>query len=667
MPAEGKLLWMPNAEWIKNSNLALFMEWLRREHGLEFNNYQDLYSWSVEKLEEFWKLFWVYFDIKASAPYEKVLASKEMPGADWFPGARLNYAEHVLRQEAPNEDAVYFASESKKLSSVSWANVANDVRVLATQLRALGVEPGDRVAGYLTNIPEAVVAMLACTSIGATWSACSPDFGVRSVLDRFVQIEPKVLICIDGYQYNGKAHSRREEVGKIIDNLPSLKQVIFLPSLETDNLSLPVEHAILWQDILKLAPVSSDDFYFEQVAFQHPLWILFSSGTTGAPKAIVHSHGGITLEQMKLSSFHMNLKTGDKLFFYTTTGWMMWNFLVSSMLLGVRPVLYDGNPAYPAADKLWQIVEESGANFFGASPTFVQMQEQANVIPKQQFDLSKLTSIMVAGSPVTADCMTWFYENVKDELWVGPGSGGTDVCTGYVGGCPILPVYAGEIQAPHLAVDARAYDEDGNSVLNQVGELVITQPMPSMPLYFWNDENNIRYQETYFNEYPGVWRQGDYFRMNERQGCFVLGRSDATLNRFGIRIGTAEIYRSIETLAELDDSLIVNLDMEGGKFFMPLFVKLAEGLVLNTEIENIICSKLRTDYSPRHVPEKIYQVDEIPYTLTGKKMEVPVRKILMGMDIDKAANRDAMLNPQSLAYFENFAKRLETEISQEEK
>jgi acetoacetyl-CoA synthetase len=656
MVHEGELLWQPGAEWVADTNLSAFREWLLRQRGLAFADYHGLWRWSVEHLEDFWGAVWEYFDIEASSPYTQVLGSREMPGAEWFPGAKLNYAQHVLRQETADTAALFHASENTPFAPLAWSQLANDVRVLASRFRQFGIQPGERIAGYMPNIPEAVIAVLASASIGAVWSGCSPDFGTRSVLDRFAQIGPRVLICVDGYSYGGKPFDRRAEVRQIVAQLPTVEHVIFLPYLDRQNETPPVPAAVLWREILNSPPVSADQFEFAQVPFDHPLWILYSSGTTGLPKAIVHGHGGIMIEQMKLSTFHMNLKRDDRLFFFTTTGWMMWNFLVSSMLIGVRPVLYDGNPTYPRKDTLWQLVETSGAKFFGASPTFVQMQERFGVIPREKFDLSSLDSVMVAGSPVSAECMAWFYDNVKRDLWVCPGSGGTDICSGFVGGAPGLPVYAGEIQAPHLGVDVQAFDDQQNAVVNQVGEMVIAQPMPSMPLYFWNDAGNARYRETYFADFPGVWRQGDYFRINERDGCFVLGRSDATLNRYGVRIGTAEIYRSVEALDEVDDAMIVNLDLPGGRFFMPLFVKLADGLQLNEEIEARICSRLRSDYSPRHVPDGIYQVKEIPYTLTGKKMEIPVRKILLGSPPDQAANRSAMANPESLDFFVQFAR-----------
>ncbi len=656
MVEEGQLLWKPSEEWLRQANVTAFTEWLGRTRDLQFADYAALHRWSVEHLEDFWAAIWDYFEVQSSSQYDCVLANRNMPGAQWFPGAHLNYAEHIFRRFNKNEAALVFASEDHELSELGWQELAAKVNVLARWLRDAGLMPGDRVAAYLTNSPQAVIAMLATVSAGGVWTACSPDLGIPSVLDRFSQLQPRFLFCVDGYRYGGKSWSRRGEIRELVAGLPSLEATILVPNLDGESAEIAVDGAISWDALFDAAPDPQGDIEFTQVPFAHPLWILFSSGTTGLPKAIVHSHGGILLEQLKLSSLHMNLKAGDREFFYTTLGWMMWNFLVGSMLLGVVPVLYDGNPNYPDGETLWRLVEESNATLFGASPTFVQMQQQAGIVPRDSYNLSGLQSVMLAGSPVSAECMAWFYENVKDDLWLLPGSGGTDVCSGFVGGVPGPPVYAGEIQGIHLGVDAHAFDEDGVSLKNEVGEMVITQPMPSMPVGFWNDKNDQRYKATYFDTYPGVWRQGDFFMVNDRGGCFVLGRSDATLNRFGIRIGTAEIYRCMETIDEVDDALIVNLDLPGGTFFMPLFVKLASGTALDTTIEEKIRNTLRDSYSPRHVPEKIYQVEDIPYTLTGKKMEVPVRKILLGIPANKAANRNVMSNPASLDYFVEFVK-----------
>jgi acetoacetyl-CoA synthetase len=654
MVTVGETLWQPDADWVAASNLQQFRNWLKHHRNLEFADYAALRRWSVTQLDDFWQAIWDYYQVNASTPPTAVLGKRTMPGADWFPGARLNYAQHIMRNEKAGVAALLYASEQAPLKELSWTELAANVRKLATQLRAMGIKPGDRVAAYMTNIPEAVTAVLATSSIGAIWSSCSPDFGTHSVLDRLSQIEPKVLFCVDGYYYKGKPFNRKQEVENIIKALPSIEKVIYLPYLDKTDTALPHKNAVLWDTLMQAPEVSAADFVFEQVPFQHPLWILFSSGTTGLPKAIVHGHGGIILEQSKLCSLHYDLKPDDRMFFFTTTGWMMWNFIVSSMLVEARPILYDGNPTWPQPDALWEMTDKAQARLFGASPTLQQMQENAGIVPKNKFAFEKLGSIMLAGSPVSAECMEWFYKNVKRDLYVAPGSGGTDICSGFCGPMPGMPVKAGVIQMPHLGVDLQAFDENGKSIRNTVGEFVVCQPMPSMPLYFWNDEGNARYIETYFSEYPGIWRQGDYFKINDDDACFVLGRSDATLNRFGIRIGTAEIYRSVAGIPEIQDSLIVNLDLSGERFYMPLFVKLHEGQTLTDELKKKINHKLRSDYSPRHIPDEIFQIDEIPYTLTGKKMEIPVRKILMGIDTAKAANKDAMSNPQALDYFIKF-------------
>jgi acetoacetyl-CoA synthetase len=654
MVKEGALLWEPPAEWVAEANITAFTKWLEETRGLKFDEYRALQRWSVDRLEDFWAAIWQYFDVRSSTPYECVLEKREMPGANWFPGAYLNFAEHIFRNYSDDVPALIFAGEERELTELSWQELRTKVGILARHLKDSGIEPGDRVAAYLTNSPEAAIAMLATVSIGAIWTGCSPDLGTPSVLDRFAQLEPKLLFCVDGYRYGGKPFLRRKQVQEMVANLPTLEQVVLVPHLETDNREPPVDGALIWDDVLEAEP--EREIEFAQVPFNHPLWILFSSGTTGIPKAIVHGHGGILLEQLKHVPLMMNMKPGERLFFYTTLGWMMWNFLMNAMLTGVVPILYDGNPNYPDGENLWRLAAASKAALFGTSPTFVMMQEQAGIVPREKFDLPDLHSVMLAGSPVSAECTAWFYENVKDDLWLLPGSGGTDICSGFVGGVPGLPVYAGEIQGIHLGVDAHAFDEEGNDLVNEVGELVIAKPMPSMPIYFWNDKNNVRYKETYFDTYPGIWRHGDFFMVNERGGCFVLGRSDATLNRFGVRIGTAEIYRCMERIDEVDDALIVNLDLPGGKFFMPLFIKLANGVTLDAAIEDKIRKSLRENYSPRHVPEKIYQVDDIPYTLTGKKMEVPVRRILMGTPLERAANPNVMSNPASLDYFVKFAE-----------
>jgi acetoacetyl-CoA synthetase len=652
---ESELLWTPSPSRIARAQLTHYLDWLE-ERGRRFDSYTALWQWSIDDLEGFWGSLWEYFDIRASKPYERVLGSRSMPGAQWFPGARLNYAEHALRHERADAEAMLFLSERSPLSALSWTDLGSRVRKLATHLRRLGLVPGDRVVAYLPNSPEAVIAMLATVSVGAIWASCGPDFGPRGAVDRFLQLSPKFAFVVDGYYYGGKPFDRRPELRTILSSLPSLQRVIYLRVLEPDNDTLLTDNSIFWEDALSGPEVPREGFEFEQVPFAHPLWILFSSGTTGLPKPIIHSHGGMTLEQCKGLRLQMDVHPGERMFFFTTTGWMMWNFLVSALLVDVVPVLYDGNPAYPEADVLWKMVESTGASYFGASPTYVSILEKAGIVPKERFDLSRLQSVMLAGSPVTAECNAWFYRCVKPDIWAGSGSGGTDLCTGIVGGVVTLPLYAGEIQARQLGVAAFAFNEQGQAVVDEVGELVITRPMPSMPVGFWNDADGSRYHESYFDQYPGIWRHGDFFRVNARGGCFVLGRSDATLNRHGVRIGTAEVYRALTEVSEIDDALIVNLDLPGGGFFMPLFVKLKDGVRLDEALQEKVRARMRKAYSARHVPDKIYQVGAIPYTLTGKKMEVPVRRILTGVPVEKAANRAAMANVESLDFFIGYAR-----------
>ena len=649
---EGDLLWTPGPDRIGRANVTAFIRWLASERGLTFDSYPALWRWSVTDLDGFWQAVWDYCGIEASAPPTAVLGRRTMPGAEWFPGARLNYAQHVLRREQPGADALYYQSETTPLAGLAWPDLANSVRVLATRLRAMGVRPGDRVASCMPNTPPTVIAMLATTSIGAVWTSCSPDFGGRGVSDRFGPLSPKVLFCVDSYRYGGRDYDRSTEMAQIIAGLPGLEQVIHVPG--PAGLAIPSAQA--WDDLMDHPPVPASEFAFEQVPFGHPLWVLFSSGTTGLPKAITHSHGGILIEQLKLQTLNMDLRPGDRLFFYTTSGWMMWNFLVSSLLLGVTPLLYDGHPAHPDPGVLWEMAQNAAVTMFGASPAYVSMLSKAGVVPAETYDLSALATVMLAGSPVSPECGAWFYRNVKPDLWLHSGSGGTDVCSGFTGGAPVMPVYAGEHQARNLGVAAYAFNDRGEPVTGQVGEMVITQPMPSMPVRLWNDDDGELYRQTYFADFPGVWRQGDFFKVNERGGCFVLGRSDATLNRYGIRIGTAEIYAALESVGEVADALIVNLDLPGGGFFMPLFVTLADGAVLDDALRGKIAGRLRSEYTARHVPDTIIVVPAIPATLTGKKMEVPVRKILLGTRPDDAANRNAMANPQALDAFAEYAR-----------
>ena len=650
----GDLLWVPTPERVATANVTVFLTWLRQARGLEFDGYPELWQWSVTETAAFWQAVWDYSDIIASAPPTAALAAAEMPGAQWFPEARLNYAENVLRREAPGQVALYHHSESVPVTPVYWDELGPAVRALATRLRALGIQPGDRVASLLPNIPAAVIAMLATTAIGAIWTSVSPDFGARGAGDRFRQLQPRVLICTGGYAYNGRDYDRSAELRQVIGELGCLEQVIYLPFGDGPA---PVAGTLSWADALSGPAVTREEFTFHHGPFDMPLWILFSSGTTGLPKAITHSHGGILLEQHKLQRLNMNLSDGDVLFFYTTTGWMMWNFLVSSLLLGVKPLLYDGNPGYPEPDALWRMAAQARVTLFGGSPAYADMLARRGVVPREKYDLSALQTVMLAGSPVTTEVYAWFYRNVKRDLWLHVGSGGTDICSGFTGGSPTLPTYAGEHQHRNLGVAAHAFDAGGQPVVDEVGEMVITRPLPSMPVRLWGDDAAMtRYKATYFDQWPGVWRQGDYFLVTPRGGAFVLGRSDATLNRAGVRIGTAEIYQVLAGLPAVEDALVVNLDLPGGQFFMPLFVQLADGCVLDGDLVAAIEDRLRREYTPRHVPDKIIAVPAIPVTLTGKKLEVPVRRLLLGVPLEQAANPSAMANPAALDAILDYAR-----------
>lgn len=655
MVGMGDLLWKPSAERVADANLTSFMNWLA-SRGLNFHSYEAMRQWSVSDLEGFWKAIWDYFDVRSSTPYECVVRGATMPGVEWFPGARVNYVGHLLAQGPDHRIAIHAATEEGPVTRITWGELREKVFTLGEALRKLGVEPGDRVVSYMPNIPEAAIAFFATASIGAVWSSCSPDFGSASVIDRFSQIAPKVLFTIDSYRYGGKCFDRAPEVRAMIAALPSLTHVVHVPGAEARPAGTVLASALEWNSLFTEPVRRAEDFSFEDTAFDHPLWIVYSSGTTGLPKPFVHGHGGILMEALKFTHFHMNLKPTSCMFYFTTTGWVMWNILLSGLVAGSAVVLYDGNPMSPTPDRLWRLAEETGMTYFGASPTYLGQQMKLGIQPNRLFDLGRMDSVLLGGSPVMPEHMRWCYENINADLWVTSQSGGTDVASAFVGGVPLLPVHAGEIQARLLGVDVHAYDDAGHPIVNEVGELVVAKAMPSMPLCFWNDEGMSRYRESYFDVYPGKWRHGDYFKVNDRGGCFILGRSDSTLNRYGVRIGTAEIYRTIESLDEIADSIIVNLDLPGGNFFMPLFVVLREGLTLTDEIEDKIRKALREKYSPRHVPDRIYQIAAVPYTLTGKKMEVPVRKILLGAPVDKAASRDAMANPGAIAFFADFAE-----------
>ncbi|MCW3814650.1 acetoacetate--CoA ligase [Micromonospora sp. DR5-3] len=651
----GDVLWTPPADVRERSRIGDYLRWLAEHQGLEFADYDALWRWSVTDLDTFWRSIWDYFEVVAHTPPTATLADRAMPGARWFPGATLNYAENVLRMPGRGDDdpVVIAHGQTRAPETLTAAELRERVRRVAAGLRRLGVGPGDRVAAYAPNIPETFVLLLATASLGAIFSSCAPEFGTRSVTDRWQQIEPKVLVAVDGYRYGDKPVDRRGEVAAIRAALPSLRHTVGIAYL--DPAGAPPEGGISWGE---LAAETDEPLTFTPVPFDHPLYVLYSSGTTGLPKPIVHGHGGILLEHLKMLALHHDLGPADRFFWFTTTGWMMWNFLVSGPAVGATIVLFDGNPGHPDLGALWRMAEQTGTTYFGTSAPFLLACRKAGLVPKEIADLSALRGLGSTGAPLPVEGFTWVYENVGGRLQLQSLSGGTDVCTGFVGGVPLLPVHAGEITCRALGAKVEARSADGTPVIGELGELVITEPMPSMPVGFWNDPEGARYREAYFEVYPGVWRHGDWITVNERGGCVITGRSDATLNRGGVRLGTAEFYSVVEGLDEVVDSVVVHLeDDQGGAGELLLFVVLAEGLELDDELRKKICRELRTALSPRHVPDEIHQVRAVPRTLSAKKLEVPVKKILTGTPVDSAAAKGALANPESLTAFAAFAQR----------
>ena len=654
---DARLLWQPSTEDIEQANLTRYMRWLQEKKGLSFASYNDLWRWSVENIDAFWQSLWAFFDIRASQTTASALAIRRMPGAVWFPGAQLNYAENIFNKMTADQPVIIYKEESGPPLALKRHELVDKTHAVAHRLRALGVQKGDRVVAYLPNIPEAIIAALAVTSLGAIWSSCPLDFGSRSVLDRFTQIDPKVLFAVDGYQYGGKAYDRRAVVAELQRALPTLETTILVPFLRADTSAL--RDTILWGEVLADTPDSSE-LSFTQVPFDHPLWILYSSGTTGLPKPIVQGHGGILLEHLKNITLHNDLRPSDRFFWYSSTGWMMWNYLLGSLLTGCSAILYNGSPAHPDMNALWHLAAETGITYFGTSAAYIGACIKAGIRPNQRYDLSRIRAVGSTGSPLTRDGFEWIYENVNRRLALESLSGGTDLCTAFVGGVRTLPIYAGEIQGPALGAKVLAFNENGEPIVNEMGELVITEPMPSMPLYFWNDPGMARYQASYFDVYPGIWRHGDWILFNERGGCIIFGRSDSTINRHGVRMGTSEIYQSVESMPEIQDSLIIDLELLGRESYLPLFVVPVEGVTLNESLRERIKQRLRRDVSPRHVPDTIIAITAVPYTLSGKKMEVPVRRILLGHEIEKAVNVGAMRNPEAIQFFIDYAKTLNT-------
>ena len=652
------ILWKPS-ELRLDSGLTLFKNWLSVEKKLHFPDYEALHDWSVKEVAEFWRCLYEYFDvIDHGSP--KIIMSGDMPGTRWFEGSYVNYAEHLLRNSQKHRPAIIHQSEIDNLAAeISWDELIEKVAAFQQYLINEGVQKGDRVVAYLPNIPEATIAFIATVGLGAIWSSCSPDFGMNSVFDRFEQIQPKVLIACDGYTYNGKPYDKSEEVLSLAGRLNGLTTLVWVSWLNK-NFDYPTATSypfsqIHWKDanvFTKKTP------HYERVEFNHPLWVLYSSGTTGKPKAITHSHGGILLEHLKYMAFHNDVQKGERFFWYSTTGWMMWNFTQAALLMGATIVLYEGSPSYPDLERLWAFADRVGINHFGTSAPYLIACMQRKLDVKGKFELESLRSIGSTGAPLPPEAFRYVYSDIKTDVWLASMAGGTDVCTAFVGGNPDQVVIEGEIQCIALGCDMEAWDENGSRVVNALGEMVIKTPMPSMPIFFWNDKDNEKLKDSYFSHYPGVWRHGDWIKITDRGSLIIYGRSDATLNRQGVRIGTAEIYSAISKIDEVQDAIIVNIEYEDGRHFMPLFVVMKDGILLNEEIANKIKTQLKSDYSPRHVPDEIHQIQEIPYTISGKKMEAPVKKILLGMDISSSLSKDSMRNPKSLDFFIDFRKKL---------
>ncbi|MCE2833056.1 MAG: acetoacetate--CoA ligase [Chitinophagaceae bacterium] len=644
--AQDRQLWQPGQDFISASNMTRYMGWLAERGIIHVQNYDALYEWSISDPASFWSSVASYFDIAFQHPYENILRLPEtgMLGTKWFEASTLSYAEHVFRNRVEDRPAIIFSSEGADSREISWSELEAKVAAMALWMRAQGIVPGDRVVSLLPNIPENVIAFLSANSLGAIWSSCSPDFGVEAIRDRVIQVAPKLLIVSDGYRYGGKAFDRSEEWSRLIDQLPSVRTIV---NVDLIGSSFRLFDAVSWHDVMQYP---AESLSFEHVFFDHPIWILFSSGTTGRPKAIAHPTGGILLEHLKALVFHQDVRPGERYFWYSTTGWMMWNYALSSLLAGATLVLYDGSAGYPGMDRLWHLAQVHQIQHVGGGAAFYIACMKAGI----SFDANAfphLRTIGSTGSPLPPEAFEWIYEAVKRDVWLISLSGGTDVCSAFVGGCPLRPVVAGEIQCRMLGCDLESFDAAGRTIRGAAGEMVIRQPMPSMPVYFWDDQGNTRYRASYFSGFPDVWTHGDWVELTDRDTLKITGRSDATLNRDGVRIGTAELYRTLESMPEVSDSLVVCIDRPDGSQHMPLFVVLTQGVALDEDLKQRIRREIRTRCSPRHVPDEIISVPSIPYTLSGKKTEMPVKRILMGSVPDEVISRDTLRDPSALDAF----------------
>lgn len=639
-----ELLWEPDESDLAGARITEFAAFVARRHGVDVGDYAALWSWSVEELGPFWQAVWDFFGIDSDTDPGPALTSMDMPGAQWFPAARINYVDQVFKHADPTRPAIIDLDERRDAVEVSWAELRRQTAALAHTLREAGVGPGDRVVGYLPNIPETVIAFLATASVGATWAACGQDYSAPAAIDRLGQLEPVALITADGYRFAGKDRPQLDAVRQVREGIPTLRQTIMVPRLGTG--ALP-DGVLSWAD----ATAGEHGLTPERVAFDHPLWVVFSSGTTGLPKGIVHGHGGVVLEHLKAIVLQSDLGPGDVFFWFTSPSWMMWNFQVAGLLAGSTIVTYDGSPAAPSPDALWQLASRHRVTYLGTSPGYVLACEKAGAHPAADHDLSALRVLGVTGAALPASSAEWIMREVGSRVQIASISGGTDVVTAFLGAAPTVPVWAGELSARYLGVALAAYDEDARAVIGQVGELVITKPMPSMPVGFWNDPDGHRYRDAYFRVFPGMWRHGDWVRVTERGSVEVHGRSDSTLNRNGIRMGSADIYQAVDTLPEIAESMVLGIEQPGGEYWMPLFVVLRDGVELDAALRERIKAAVREQASPRHVPDEIRQAPGIPHTRTGKKLEVPIKRLLMGADPATTIDRTAVDDPALIDWY----------------